>query len=145
MVAIYHILTPVISTNPRTQSDTESRGHRTSGTTDEFRQTSENYRPRPPSGSKLEHQNSFQNSREKVFEKRQTRALSAKLAHSSKNAASLMRTDSGGLDADITARDDVSTTNYEPVNTFICGGCDKMYTTRNDLDIHKAFCYDLKT
>ncbi|CAB3981240.1 Hypothetical predicted protein [Paramuricea clavata] len=129
----------------RTQSDTESRGHRTSGTTDEFRQTSENYRPRPPSGSKLEHQNSFQNSREKVFEKRQARALSAKLANSGKNAASLMRTDSWGLDADITARDDVSTTNYEPVNTFICGGCDKMYTTRNDLDIHKAFCYDLKT
>jgi hypothetical protein len=106
---------------------------------------SDNYQPRPPSGSKLGHQNSFQNSRDKVSEKRQARALSAKLSHSGKNAASLMRTDSGGLETNIMARDDVSTANYEPVNTFICGGCDKMYTTRKDLDIHKAFCYDLNT
>ena len=80
-----------------------------------------------------------------MFEKRQSRVVSAKLAHSSKNAAGLMRTDSGGLETNVTAGDDVSTTSYEPVNAFICGGCDKMYTTRKDLDIHKAFCYDLKT
>ena len=129
----------------RTQFDNESRGKHTSGTTDDFRQTSDNYRPRPPSCSKLEYQNSFHNSRDKVFEKRQARALSAKLSHSGKNAANLMRTHSGGMETNITTRDDVSTTNYEPVNTFICGGCEKMYTTRKDLDIHKAFCYDLNT
>ena len=80
-----------------------------------------------------------------MFEKRQARVLSAKLAHSGKNTASLIRTDSGDLETNITVRDDVSTVNYEPVNTFICGGCDKMYTTHKDLDIHKAFCYDLKS
>lgn len=112
---------------------------------DAFRETYDHYRPRPPSGSKLEKQESFPNSRDKLFENRQARTLSAKLSHSSKNAAKLMRTDSAGLGADFTTPDDVSTTNYEPVDTFICGGCDKMYTTRKDLDIHKAFCYDLKT
>ena len=126
------------STVSRTPSDI-------SGTKDDaYRETYDHFRPRPPSGSKLEKQESFQNSRDKLFEKRQARALSAKLSHSSKNAAKLMRSDSGGVETDFRTRDDVSTTNYEPVNTFICGGCDKMYTTRKDLDIHKAFCYDLK-
>lgn len=130
---------------PRIQSDFENYRHHTSGTTDDgYRQTSDNYRPRPPLRLKLEHQNSFQSSREKVFEKRQARALSAKLAHNCKNATNLIHTHCVELEKNATASDDVSTTNYEPVNTFICGGCDKMYTTRKDLDIHKAFCYDLQ-
>ncbi|XP_028396455.1 coiled-coil domain-containing protein 157-like [Dendronephthya gigantea] len=131
---------PNRSTLARSQSDSESRGHRTASTNESFRQTSDNYRqPRPPSSAKLEKQES----RDRVFEQRQARALSSKLAHSGRNAA---RFDAWtpNTNTNTTARDDVSTTNYEQVDTFICGGCDKMYTTRKDLDIHKSFCYDLK-
>ena len=123
----------------RSQSDFQSRGRRTSGTADEAsRQTADSYRqPRPPSSVKLEKQES----RDRIFEQRQARTLSSKLAHSGKNAA---RYDAWTPKTNTTASDDLSTTNYEQVDTFICGGCDKIYTTRKDLDIHKSFCYDLK-
>ena len=115
---------------------------------DDIRQSSD-YRPRPPSGSKPEQKNSSQTSREKVFEKRQARALSAKLAGSRKAVENLLRAGNERYTDDkgrvCTTHDDGSTAVYEPVNTFVCGGCDKMYTTRKDLDIHKAFCYELQT
>ncbi|XP_070573796.1 coiled-coil domain-containing protein 157-like [Ptychodera flava] len=31
--------------------------------------------------------------------------------------------------------------NYNPMSMFVCHVCDKMYTTKKDLDVHKSYCY----
>ena len=138
----------------RSTSDSQKTGNQnTSASATNVRQGvrphPDNYRPRPPSDSKPNQKNGFQISREKVLEKRQAKALSAKLAASGKTVTDFLPHGSEKQAAEREhahngARDDASTTVYEPVNTFVCEACDKMYTTQKDLDIHKAFCYELQ-
>lgn len=115
--------------------------------------------PRPPDKPRAQSAKTrVKSSSSKLADKRQSAALSAKLAASGKHAANVMGSlVEGGLQkhewqnspvptwdvADKEGRGgpvSPSSTRYTPVNVFICSSCDKMYNTQKDLDIHKSFC-----
>ena len=88
----------------------------------------------------------------KLMEKRQSASLSSKLAFSDKKALNILGSAGGSGSkghewehSKGTSRDGPrsrpTTPHYNPVNMFVCSGCDKMYTSQKDLDIHKSFCY----
>ena len=118
--------------------------------------------PRPPQKPRAASARTrVKSANSKLTEKRQSMALSAKLASSGRPVTNRTNDalDAGLIEWEHTAlhptphmrrapsaegrAGGVNSANsrYTPVNMFLCPGCDKMYTTQKDLDIHKSFCY----
>lgn len=129
------------------------------------RSYSDNYtsnwlQPRPPEKPRAQSAKTrVKTSSSRLADKRQSAALSAKLAASGKHATNIMGSLAEGgarghewqhSPAPIWevasgegrgGRVSPASTRYTPVNVFACASCDKMYNTQKDLDIHKSFCY----
>lgn len=108
--------------------------------------------PHPPAVSRVS-SGRHKNSNFKLTEKRQSSDLSTKLASSGKKVLNILGS-AGQYDGQVhdwehsqgPAHDNErskspSSSRYSPVKMFVCTGCDKMYTSQRDLDIHKSFCY----
>ncbi|KAK3736318.1 hypothetical protein QZH41_020780 [Actinostola sp. cb2023] len=103
--------------------------------------------PRPPSKPRKDSAKSRQQSPSiKLIEKRNSASLSSKLASSSKQPrhSGVKNPEwdlyqAGRVEHDTTKGP--SPSGYIAMDVFICSGCDKIYTTQKDLDIHKSFCY----
>lgn len=114
--------------------------------------------PRPPEKPRAQSAKTRAKS-SRLADKRQSAALSAKLAASGKHAANILGSLAEGElqrhewkhspapTLDMTApegrggRTSAASSQYTPMNVFVCTSCDKMYNTQKDLDIHKSFCY----
>ena len=108
--------------------------------------------PHPPAVSRAA-SGRHKNSNFKLTEKRQSADLSTKLASSGKKVLNILGSaeqcdgqvhdweHSQGPAHNAEDRKSPSSSRYSPVKMFMCSGCDKMYTSPRDLDIHKSFCY----
>ena len=114
--------------------------------------------PRPPEKPRAQSAKTRAKS-SRLADKRQSSTLSAKLVASSKHAANILGSLAEGElqrhewkhspapTLDMTAaegrggRTSAASSQYTPMNVFVCTSCDKMYNTQKDLDIHKSFCY----
>jgi hypothetical protein len=105
--------------------------------------------PRPPSKPRTDSAKSRQNSPNlKLIEKRHSASLSSKLASSSKVKYRIPEVEKRDWDLydprtvnpEVRGREP-SPSGYTPIDVFVCTGCDKMYNTQKDLEIHKSFCY----
>lgn len=122
--------------------------------------TSNRLQPRPPEKPRAQSAKTrVKSSSSRLADKRQSAALSAKLAASGKHAANILGSLAEGVPQrhewqhspvptwDVASgegrggRTSPASTRYTPVNVFVCTSCDKIYNTQKDLDIHKSFCY----
>jgi len=122
--------------------------------------TSNRLQPRPPEKPRAQSAKTrVKSSSSRLADKRQSAALSAKLAASGKHAANILGSLAEGDPQrhewqhspvptwDVASgegrggRTSPASTRYTPVNVFVCTSCDKIYNTQKDLDIHKSFCY----
>lgn len=122
--------------------------------------TSNRLQPRPPEKPRAQSAKTrVKSSSSRLADKRQSAALSAKLAASGKHAANILGSLAEGDPQrhewqhspvptwDVASgegrggRTSPTSTRYTPVNVFVCTSCDKIYNTQKDLDIHKSFCY----
>lgn len=116
------------------------------------------FQPRPPEKPRTQSAKTrAKNSR--LTDKRESVALSAKLATSDKYAPNILGSQSEVVSQihkwqhspvptqDVTmlrvggGHASPASTLYTPVDIFVCPSCDKMYNTHKDLEIHKSFCY----
>jgi len=122
--------------------------------------TSNRLQPRPPEKPRAQSAKTrVKSSSSRLADKRQSAALSAKLAASGKHAANILGSLAEGDPQrhewqhspvptwDVASgegrggRTSPASTRYTPVNVFVCTSCDKIFNTQKDLDIHKSFCY----
>ncbi|XP_068750347.1 coiled-coil domain-containing protein 157-like [Montipora capricornis] len=115
--------------------------------------------PRPPEKPRM-HSAKARTSGTRLADKRQSVALSAKLASSGKYAANILGSQTEQephirhkwQHSPVPTQDETNcrgrgrpaspaSTRYTPVDVFVCLSCDKMYNSQKHLDIHKSFCY----
>lgn len=114
--------------------------------------------PRPPEKPRTQCAKTRAKS-SRLTDKRESVALSAKLAASDKYAPNVLGSNSERVSQitkwrpspvpteDVTmlkgggGHASPASTLYTPVDVFLCSSCDKMYNTQKDLEIHKSFCY----
>ncbi|XP_048582175.1 coiled-coil domain-containing protein 157 isoform X2 [Nematostella vectensis] len=102
--------------------------------------------PRPPPKPRAESAKTRHHSpgASRLQEKRDSASLSAKLAASRNHVRDHVQPED-----EVFSKPRVkegknrvkSPSGYSPVDMFVCSGCDKMYNSQKDLDIHKSFCY----
>lgn len=114
--------------------------------------------PRPPEKPRTQSAKTRAKS-SRLTDKRESVALSAKLAASDKYAPNVLGSHSERVSQikkrrpspvpteDVTmlkgggGHASPASTLYTPVDVFLCSSCDKMYNTQKDLEIHRSFCY----